>query len=159
MTTQNQIQKTPKFRFGEIGYVRSYMVDNIEVKEVLHIDRVDNPWARNIITVLEKLAVGVPDVATLIIGNDFVTLKLDERWKKKVRFNRDGAVVISVYDCALVADDKFLLLCVDEDGYYTPIAKSETITWDGTEEYFSPSDVRHLVKDALRRVLQLARWL
>jgi len=104
MTTQNQTPKTPKFRFGEISYVRSYMVD-MEVKEILHIDRVDNPWVRDIIMVLEKLSVGVPDVATLIISNDFVTLKLDER-RKKVRINRDGSVVVKVPDCVLVSDSK-----------------------------------------------------
>jgi len=156
MITRDQTQ-TPKFRFGEIYYVRSYMVDMVETKEILHIDRVDNPWVRDIIMVLEKLAVGVPDVATLIISDDFVTLKLDN-WKK-VRINRDGAVIIKVPDCALIADSKFLLLCMDEDGYYVPIAKSEEITWDGTEEYFTPADIRRLVKEVIRRILERTQWL
>jgi len=157
MTTQNQPPKTPKFGFGEIGYVRSYMVD-METKEILHIDRIGNPWVRDIIMVLEKLAVGVPDVATLIISNDFVTLKLDER-RKKVRINRDGAVMIKVADCALIADEKFLLLCVGEDGLYAPLAKGDMITWDGTEEYFTPAEIRQLVKETIKRILQLTHWL
>jgi hypothetical protein len=156
--TQNQTQ-TPKFRSEEISYVRSYIgpVANMETKEILHLDRVSSPWSKDIVLVLEKLAVGVPNVATLIISDDFITLKLDER--RKVRINRDGAAMIKVPDCALIADEKFLLLCMGEDGYYTPIAKGETITWDGTEEYFAPADIRRLVKETLKRVLQLASWL
>jgi len=46
-----------------------------------------------------------------------------------------------------------------EDGRYAPIVKGETITWDGTEEYFEPADIRRLIKDVLRRMLERARWL
>ena len=156
MTTQNQTPKTPKFKFSEVVHVRSYVVD-METKETIHLDRVSNPWSKDIALALEKLAVYSPKAVWLWICDDTVTLKLTEHWK--VSLSRDGAVVVRVPDCALVADDKFLLLCMDEDGYYVPVAKSETITWDGTEEYLSPSDVRRLVKDALRRVLQLTHWL
>jgi hypothetical protein len=132
------------------------MVD-METKEALHLDRVSHPWTKDIALALEKLAVYSPKTASLLISDEYIALKLTENWK--VGISRDGAVIIKVPDCVLVADDKFLLLCMDEDGYYTPIEKSETITWDGTEEYFSPSDVRRLVKEVLRRVFQLADWL
>jgi len=151
--TQNQ---TPKFKFSEISYVRSYIVD-METKKTMHLDRVFNPWSKDIALALEKLAVYSPKAAWLWISDDTATLKLTENWK--VSISRDGAVVVKVPDCALVADSKFLLLCTDEDGYYTPVAKSETVTWDGTEEYFTPSDVRRLVKEVFQRVFQLARWL
>jgi len=151
MTAQN-----PKFKLSEISYVRSYMVD-METKETTHLDRVSNPWSKDIALALEKLAVYSPKAAWLWISDDTVTLKLTENWK--VGISRDGAVIIRVPDCALVADSKFLLLCVDEDGYYVPVAKSETITWDGTEEYFTPAEIRQLVKETIKRILQLTHWL
>jgi hypothetical protein len=152
---QTQNQTKPKFR--EIGDVRSYMVD-MEVKETLHLDRVGNPWASDIARALEKLVAGVPETARLTISDDFVTLKLNDRWR--VRINHDGAVVIKVTDCALVADDKFLLLCMDKDSLYEPIAKGEAITWDGTEEYFTPFEIQRFVRETIKRVLERpAHWL
>jgi len=152
--TQNQ-NKIPKFR--EISHVRSYMAD-VETREILNLDRVRNPWASDVARALEKLAVGAPEVAALAISYDFVTLRLNEHWK--VRINRDGAVVIKVTDCALIADSKFLLLCAEEDGLYAPVAKSELITWDGTEEYFTPSDILRLVRETIKHVLQRPEyWL
>jgi len=59
----------------------------------------------------------------------------------------------------LVADDEFLLLCMDEFSLYAPIAKGKAITWDGAEEYFTPSDVRYLVKETIKRVFERAHWL
>ena len=141
----------------EVYNVRSYMFDDIETRESLWLDRVDNPWAKDIAKVLEKLAVGAPATASVLISNSFVVLKVADRWK--VGITRDGAVIIKVPDCVLIADDRFLLLCTDDSGLYVPVVKGETITWDGTEEYFTPSDVRRLVKDVLRRVLEYARWL
>jgi hypothetical protein len=140
----------------EIYDVRSYMFE-LETKEVLHIDRVGNPWASDIARVLEKLAVGVPAVAIMSISDDYISLKVGDRWK--VGISRDGAVIIKVPDCVLVADDKFLLLCMDDSGLYVPVAKAETITWDGTEEYFEPADVRRMIKDVLKRVLERTQWL
>ena len=150
-------QQTPaKIPVAEIYSIRSYMFD-IETREALWLDRVGNPWAEDVARVLEKVAVGAPAMASMLISDDYVMLKVADRWK--VGISRDGAVIIKVPDCVLVADDKFLLLCMDEDGYYTPVAKSETVTWDSTEEYFTPSDVRRLVKETLKRVLERARWL
>jgi len=148
-------QNPAKIPAAEIYGTRSYMFD-IETRETLWLDRV-NAWSKDIALALEKLAVYSPKAVTLIISDDFVTLKLTENWK--VRVSRDGAVVIKVSDCVLVADSKFLLLCMDKDGYYTPVAKSEMITWDGTEEYFTPADIRRLVKETLRRILERAQWL
>jgi len=142
---------------SEIYNVRSYMFEELETKEALHIDRIDNPWAEDIARVLEKLAVGIPATVPMLISDDYVMMKVTDRWK--VGISRDGAVIIKVSDCVLIADDKFLLLCMGEDGRYAPIAKGETITWDGTEEYFEPSDIRRLIKDALKRVLERVRWL
>jgi hypothetical protein len=150
-------QAPAKIPVAEIYNVRSYMFDDIETRESLWLDRVGNPWAEDIAKVLENLAIGVPTPATVSISDDYVALKLTKNWK--VGIGRDGAVVIKVSDCALIADSKFLLLCMDKDGYYTPVAKSEEITWDGTEEYYVPSDIRRLVKDVLRRVLERAQWL
>jgi len=67
--------------------------------------------------------------------------------------------MIRVPDCALIADEKFLLLCVGENGLYAPVAKGEMITWDGTEEYFTPAEIRQLVKETIKRILQLTHWL
>ncbi len=141
---------------SEINNVRSYMVE-IETREVLHLDRVGNPWAEDIARTLEKLAMGAPAVASMSISDDFIAMKVTDTWR--VGISRDGAVIIKVSDCALIADDRFLLLCMDEDGLYVPIAKSETITWDGTEEYFTPSDIRRLVKETFRRILERVQWL
>jgi hypothetical protein len=142
---------------SEIYNVRSYMFEELETKEALHIDRIDNPWAVDIARTLEKLAMGIPAVTSMSISDDYVSMKVTDRWK--VGISRDGAVIIQVSDCVLVADDKFLLLCMGEDGRYVPIVKGETITWDGTEEYFEPADIRRLIKDVLRRVLERVRWL
>jgi len=141
---------------AEIYSVRSYMFD-VETRETLWLDRVDNPWAKDITRLLEKVAIEVPDTASVSISSELIVLKLTRNWK--VGISRDGAVVVKVSDCVLVADSKFLLLCMDKDGYYTPVAKSEMITWDGTEEYFTTYDLRRLVKDVLRRVLERAQWL
>jgi hypothetical protein len=142
---------------SEIYNVRSYMFEELETKEVLHIDRIDNPWAVDIARTLEKLAMGMSATVSMLISDDYVMMKVTDRWK--VGISRDGAVIIRVSDCVLIADDKFLLLCMDDSGLYTPLAKGETITWDGTEEYFEPSDIRRLVKDAMKRVLERVRWL
>jgi hypothetical protein len=149
--------RTPaKIPVAEIYNVRSYMFD-IETRESLWLDRIGNPWSKDIALALEKLAVYSPKTAWLWISGDTVTLKLTENWK--ISISRDGTVIIRVPDCALVADDKFLLMCMDEDGYYTPVAKSEEITWDGTEEYFTTADVRRLVKETVKRVLERTQWL
>ena len=140
----------------EIYSVRSYMFD-IETRESIWLDRTGNPWAEDIAKVLEKVAAGVPALASMLISDDCVMLKVADRWK--IGISRDGAVIIKVSDCVLVADDKFLLLCMDDSGLYAPIAKGETITWDGTEEYFTPSDVRRLVKETMKRVLERVQWL
>ncbi|MFZ8810367.1 MAG: hypothetical protein ACO2PN_19960 [Pyrobaculum sp.] len=142
---------------SEIYNVRSYMFEELETKEVLHIDRIDNPWAVDIARTLEKLAMGIPATVPMLISDDYVMMKVTDRWK--VGISRDGAVIIKVSDCVLIADDKFLLLCMGEDGRYAPIVKGETITWDGTEEYFEPADIRRLIKDVLRRILERVRWL
>ena len=141
---------------AEIYSVRSYMFD-VETRESLWLDRVDNPWAKDITRLLEKVAMGVPTLASVSISDDFIVLKLTKNWK--IGISRDGTVVIKVSDCALIADSRFLLLCMDDNGTYVPVAKGETVTWDGTEEYFTPSDVRRLVKETLKRVLERARWL
>ena len=142
---------------AEVYNVRSYMFDDIETRESLWLDRVGNPWAEDIARVMEKVAMGVPALATVLVSDDYVMLKVADRWK--VGISRDGAVTIRVPDCALIADSKFLLLCVDEDGYFTPVAKSETVTWDGTEEYFTPAEIRHIVKETIKRILERVQWL
>ncbi len=152
----NRIPALMAISRSEINDVRSYMFE-IETRETLWLDRVGNPWAEDIARTLEKLAVGVPAVASVLISDDYISMKVTDAWR--VGISRDGAVIIKVSDCALIADDRFLLLCVGEDGLYVPIAKSETITWDGTEEYFTPSDIRRMVKDTLKRILERAQWL
>jgi len=137
-------------------WLRSYMF-NIETRETLWLDRLDNPWAEEIARVLEKVFVETPAVASVVISGEYVALKVAK--DRRVEVWRDGAVVIKVPDCVLIADDKFLLLCMNEDGLYVPVAKSETITWEGTEEYFAPIDIYRNVKQTLKRVLERARWI
>jgi hypothetical protein len=129
----------------------------IETREALWLDRVDNPWAKDIAKALERLAIGAPATTSLLISGDYVAMKVADTWR--VGISRDGAVIIKVPDCVLVADDEFLLLCMDEFSLYAPIAKGKAITWDGAEERFTPSDVRHLVKEAIKRVFERAHWL
>ncbi len=148
--------RTPAINRSEIYNVRSYMFE-IETREALWLDRVGNPWAEDIARALEKLAMGAPAVASVLISDDYIAMKVADSWK--VGIMRDGAVIIKVPDCVLIADDKFLLLCMDVFGLYVPVAKSETVTWSGTEEYFTPSDVRRLVKETLKRVFERASWL
>jgi hypothetical protein len=134
------------------------MFEGIELRETLHIDRLG---ADDIARAIEKLAEMSAKMSVGIwmwIGEDRVTLKLSEYWRVKIM--RDGAVIIRVPDCALIASDGgFLLLCADKDGRYVPIAKGKEITWDGTEEYFSPSELYRLAREVARRILEQTRWL
>jgi hypothetical protein len=150
--------RTPAVNAAEIYSVRSYMFD-IETRESLWLDRIraGNPWVEDIARVLEYMATKMPAVATVLISDEYVALKIKDKWK--IAISRDSAVAIKVPDCALIADDRFLLLCMDDSGLYKPIAKSETITWDGTEEFFEPADIRRLVKETLQRVFERVRWL
>jgi len=129
--------------------VRSYMFE-IETKEVLHIDRMG---ADDIARAIEKLA--VTKSVWVWADEGMISMKL-ANWKIKVM--RD-AVVVNAGDYVLVADDRFLLLRADRDGWYVPVAKGNEITWDGTEEYLRPSDLRRVVKDVLRRVIECVGWL
>ena len=149
--------RTPAIPVTELDNVRSYAID-METKEVLHVDRIRHPWALDVVKALERLAeISVAGAEMWVwFGNDRVMLKLSDLWRVKIM--RD-AVIIKAGDCALVADRNFLMLCIEEGGRYTPMAKGETITWDGTEEYFTPDDIMKLAKEVARRVLEQARWL
>ncbi|MFZ8840100.1 MAG: hypothetical protein ACO2PM_14565 [Pyrobaculum sp.] len=133
----------------QIDDVRSYMFE-IETKEVLHIDRLG---ADDVVRSIEKLA--VTKSVWVWADEGMISIKL-ANWKIKVM--RD-AVVVNAGDYVLVADDRFLLLRADRDGWYVPVAKGNEITWDGTEEYLRPSDIRRMVKDVLKRVIERASWL
>jgi len=142
----------PKLPAFEIDSIRSYMFE-METKEVLHIDRLG---ADDIARALERLAVGV-DQAWIWVGDDRLTMKLSDRWRVKIM--RDSAVVVKAGDYVLIADSRFVLLRADEYGGYVPIAKGSEITWDGTEEHFTPADIRRLVKETIKRILERAQWL
>jgi len=133
----------------QIDDVRSYMFE-IGIKEVLHIDRLG---ADDVVRSIEKLA--VTKSAWVWADEGMISMKLSN-WKIKVM--RD-AVVVNAGDYVLVADDRFLLLRADRDGWFIPIIKGNEITWDGTEEYLRPSDIRRMVKDVLKRVIERASWL
>jgi hypothetical protein len=139
----------------EIDYIRSYMFDEMETKDTLHIDRMG---AVDVARALEKMAkISVAGAEMWVwVGKDRVTLKLTEHWR--VRIMRDGAVMIKVTNYALIADSRFVLLEESDDGWHV-VAKGETVTWDGTEEFFTPSDIIKLVKEVARRVLEQVRWL
>ncbi|MFP3193033.1 MAG: hypothetical protein RXR02_07970 [Thermoproteus sp.] len=155
--TQNQAA-VPKVGRTEIDSVRSYMFEEIETKEVLHIDRLG---ADDVTRVIEKLAemdvAGKQQIWVWIGGEDEVTLKLSDIWRVKIM--RDGAVIIKVPDYALIADSNFLLLCADKDGRFAVTAKGREITWNGTEEYFDPADLYRLARDVARRILEQTRWI
>jgi Txe/YoeB family toxin of Txe-Axe toxin-antitoxin module len=150
----------PRIVRAEVDNVRSYMYDKMETKETLHIDRFGG-FAKDIARVIEKLAemttATKKKVWIWVGGEEELTLKLTEHWKVKI--TRDGAVVVNVTDNVLIADDAFILLEMDRDGYYVPIAKGREITWDGTEEYITPSELRRLVKDVVKQILEQMRWL
>jgi len=155
--TQNQAT-APKVRRDEIDDVRSYMFEEIETKEVLHIDRLGaDDVARAIEKLAEMTAAGAKQMWVWVGGEDALTLKLSDIWRVKIM--RDGAVIIKVPDYALIADSNFLLLCADKDGRFSVTAKGKEITWDGTEEYLSPSDLWRLARDVARRILEQTRWL
>jgi hypothetical protein len=145
--------RTP-VKFTEIDNVRSYMFE-MEAKEVLHLDRLG---ADDVARALEKLAeISITGAEMWVwVGGDRLTLKLSEH--TRVRIMRDGAVLIKASNYALVADDKFVLLEESDDGWRV-VAKGETVTWDGTEEYFTPFDIIRLAKEVAKRVLEQARWL
>jgi hypothetical protein len=140
----NPARQQKRVPITQIDDVRSYMFE-IETKEVLHIDRLG---AEDIARAIEKLAV---TKSAWIWASEYVSIKLNDRWKVKIM--RD-AVVIKVDDYVLIADDKFLLLHADRDGWFIPVAKGREITWDGTEEFLRPSDLRRVVKDTLKRILE-----
>ncbi|MFZ8812160.1 MAG: hypothetical protein ACO2PN_29175, partial [Pyrobaculum sp.] len=105
----------------EIDSIRSYMFEEVEKKEVLHIDRLG---ADDIARAIEKLA--TTKSAWVWAGDEErLSMKLSDRWRVKIM--RDGAVVIKADDYVLVADDRFLLLSLDKDGWYIPIAKGDEI--------------------------------
>ena len=133
----------------QIDDVRSYMFE-IETKEVLHIDRLG---ADDVVRSIEKLA--VTKSVWVWADEGMISIKL-ANWKIKVM--RD-AVVVNAGDYVLVADDRFLLLRADRDGWFIPIIKGNEVTWDGTEELLRPSDIRRIAKEALKRVVEHTRWL
>ena len=143
-------EQAPKIPAFEVDEARSYMFE-METKEVLHLDRLG---ADDVVETLEKTAIG--DKTWVCTDGDVLIIKLYN--DQKVKIMRD-AVAIKAGDYALVADDKFLLMRATEDGFYELLAKGNEITWDGTEEYFSPSDIRRLARDVARRILEQARWL
>ena len=150
-------ESAPKVRRDEIDDVRSYMFE-VETKEVLHIDRLGADDIARAIEKLAEMSIEMDVGIWMWIGEDRVTLKLSEHWRVKIM--RDGAVVIKVPDYALIADSGgFLLLHVDEGGWYIPTVKGKEITWDGTEEYFDPTDIYRLARDVARRILEQTRWL
>jgi hypothetical protein len=144
---QNRVPAT------EIDSIRSYMFEEVEKKEVLHLDRLG---ADDIARAIEKLAIA-KSLWIWAGSEEMLSMKLSEYWRVKIM--RDGTVLVKTGDYVLVADDRFLLLSLDKDGFYIPIAKGDEITWDGTEELLSPSDLWRLIKDATRRVLEQVRWL
>ncbi|MFZ8810585.1 MAG: hypothetical protein ACO2PN_21065 [Pyrobaculum sp.] len=144
-------EQAPKIPAFEVDEARSYMFE-VETKEVLHLDRLG---ADDIVRTLEKMAVG--DRTWVCSDGDVLIIKLGNGRQKKVKIMRD-AVAIKAGDYALVADDKFLLMRATEDGFYELLAKGDEITWDGTEEYFTPSDVRRHAMDVAKRVLGQARF-
>ena len=149
--------RTPAIPFPEVYNVRSYMFE-IEKKEVLHIDRLGADDVARAIEKLAELAIAGEKYMWVWVGGEGVlTMKLTEHWK--VRIARDGAVVIKAGDYVLAADDAFLLLSAESSGRYVVVAKGEEITWDGTEEYFTPADVIHLAREVARRVLEQACWV
>jgi len=145
-------KSAPRVPATQLDDVRSYMFE-METKETLHVDRLG---ADDVARAIEKLAIQ-SRMWVCTDGDDTLIIKLSNQWKVKIM--RDGAVVVKVSDYVLIADDRFILLVADKDGWYVPIAKGDEITWDGTEEYFSPSDIRRLARDVARRILEQARWL
>jgi hypothetical protein len=150
------VTKTLKKTKLETSHVRSYMAET-ETVDVLHLDRVENPWARDIAETIEKLVAEMPSVAQLFVGNGYVAVNVTKN--ARVEVWRDGVAVIKVTDCVLIVDNKFLLMCADRDGLYAPVVKAETVTWDGTEEYFTPFDIFRIARDAVRRILERASWV
>ena len=151
-------EPAPKVRRDEIDDVRSYMFNNIETKDILHIDRLGADDVTRVIEKLAEMDVAGKQQIWVWIGEDRVTLKLSDVWRVKIM--RDGAVVVKVPDYALIADSSgFLLIHVDEGGWYIPTVKGKEITWDGTEEYFDPADLYRLARDVARRILEQVRWL
>jgi hypothetical protein len=148
-------QLGPKIRITEVDSVRSYMFDEVATQEVLHIDRMG---AVDVARALEKMAkISVAGAEMWVwVGKDRVTLKLTEHWR--VRIMRDGAVMIKVTNYALIADSRFVLLEESDDGWHV-VAKGETVTWDGTEEFFTPADIAKLAKEVAKRILEQAYWL
>jgi len=156
--TKNSQTVVPKIDRTNIDSVRSYLFGEVEVKEVLHIDRLGaDDVARAIEKLAEMTAAGAKQMWVWVGGEEMLTIKLSEHWRVKIM--RDSAVVVKVSDYALIADDNFLLLSADKDGRYIVVAKGKEITWEGTEEYLSPSDLRRLAKDVAKRVLEQTRWL
>jgi len=156
--SQAAAERAAKIGRTEIDDVRSYMFEEMETKEVLHIDRLGaDDIARAIEKLAEMTAADAKQMWVWVGGEDTLMLKLSEYWRVKIM--RDGAVVIKVTDYALIADGAFLLLAVDKDGWYVPMAKGKEITWDGTEEYLTPSDILRLAKEVARRVLEQTCWL
>jgi len=157
MAENNSQTATGRVVLAEIDNVRSYMFE-VETKEVLHIDRLGaDDVARAIERLAEMTAADAKYIWVWVGGEEALTLRLSDLWKVKIM--RDAAVMIKVTDYALIADSSFLLLSADKDGWWYPVAKGKEITWDGTEEYFTPSDILRLAKDVAKRILEQTHWL
>ena len=143
-------ETTPKIPAWEIDNVRSYMF-NVEAKKTLHLDRLG---ADDVVKALEKMAVS--DKTWVCTDGVVLIIKLYNDWKVKIM--RD-AVIVKAGDYVLIADDRFILLTADKDGRFVPVAKGSEITWNGTEEYFTPFDIHRLARDVARRILEQMHWL
>ena len=142
---------------------------NQEQKENQIQDRrtviLDYHGAKDIIATIERLALAAscvpsglcdPAAALLTIDKLFVTFHSNSGMIKIRRGTVIRGIDIEVRsdDCILFVDDvEFKLVCDHE------IVHGDKLTWNGTEEVYTPGEFFTFVRDAIRSILDTADWL
>jgi hypothetical protein len=141
----------------------SLQVPRVEKKEIVTIDHYG---ARDIIDALESLAhraqcirspgVDCPGFRYESYGVEFnadkLTLYLTGFWAITLR--RSGEIIIEGGDAMLTVDSGFVLHTAEGK-----VVESERITWNGTEEVYTPSELKKIIRERVKAVLSLMGWL
>jgi len=83
---------------------------------------------------------------------DRLTLYLTGFWA--ITLSRDGRLIVEGDDATLTVGNNFVLHTADGK-----VIEGEEVTWNGTEEIYTPSEFHKSVKEDVKTVLDLIGWL
>jgi len=134
-------------------------VPTVEKREIMTLDY---EGGRDIIDALESLAHNAICVSNrgvdchesygVEFNADRLTLYLTGFWA--ITLSRDGRLAVEGGDAMLTVDEaKFVLHVGDRT------IESERITWNGTEEVYTPSELKKIIRERVKTILGLMGWL